>query len=77
MVDKIPQYIEVDVSTLRIGQTLKVQDVPLPEEIQLKTQQNFPVISVVGRTKALDEEVSEVEEGLEEGQAAEETEAEE
>ncbi len=63
--------------TLRIGQTLKVQDVPLPEEIQLKTQQNFPVISVVGRTKALDEEVSEVEEGLEEGQEAEETEAEE
>ena len=77
MADKIPQYIEVDVSTLRIGQTLKVQDVPLPEEIQLKTQQNFPVISVVGRTKALDEEVSEVEEGLEEGQEAEETEAEE
>ena len=74
MADKIPQYIEVDVSTLRIGQTLKVQDVPLPEEIQLKTQQNFPVISVVGRTKALDEEVSEVEEGLEEGQEAEETE---
>ena len=54
-----------------------MQDVPLPEEIKLKTQQNFPVISVVGRTKALDEEVSEVEEGLEEGQEAEETEAEE
>jgi hypothetical protein len=35
------------------------------------------VISVVGRTKALDEEVSEVEEGLVEGQEAEETEAEE
>jgi hypothetical protein len=48
-----------------------------PEEIQLKTQQNFPVISVVGRTKALDEEVSDVEEGLEEGQEAEETEADE
>jgi large subunit ribosomal protein L25 len=77
MADKIPQYIEVDVSTLRIGNTLKVRDIPLPEEIQLKTQQNFPVISVVGRTKALDEEVSEVEETLEEGEEAEETEAEE
>ena len=29
MADKIPQYIEVDVSTLRIGQTLKVQDLSL------------------------------------------------
>ena len=39
--------------------------------MQLKTKQNFPVISVVGRTKALDEEVSE-EESMEEGQETEE-----
>ena len=72
MADKIPPYIEVDVSKLMIGQTLKVQEIPLSEEMQLKTKQNFPVISVVGRTKALDEEVSE-EESMEEGQESEET----
>ena len=73
MADKIPSFIEVDVSNLMLGQTLKVQQIPLPEELKLQTKQDFPVISVVGRTKSLDEEVS-LDESLEEGEEAEETE---
>jgi large subunit ribosomal protein L25 len=71
MAENIPSYIEVDVTKLMIGQTLKVQEIPLSEKMQLKTKQNFPIISVVGRTKALEEEVGE-DESMVEGQESEE-----
>ena len=55
-VDRIPQNIEVDVSSLNMGQTLKVSDISIPDYLSLQSQENFPVISVVGRVKTLEEE---------------------
>ena len=56
MPDQIPAYVEIDVSQLKLGQTLNVQEIQLPEQVRLKTRQNFPVVSIVGRTKDLEEE---------------------
>lgn len=69
--DRIPPNIEIDVSELHLGQTLKVQDLKLPNFLSLLTHENFPVISVVGRLKTLEEEeqaaLLAAEEGIEEG----------
>lgn len=54
--EHIPPYIEIDVSQLDMGETLKVQEITLPEHVRLKTRQNFPVLSVVGRAMTLEEE---------------------
>lgn len=74
MPEHIPSYIEIDVSQLDMGQTLKVQDIQLPEHVSLKTRQNFPVLSVVGRAMTLEEEeeVLAAEEAVEEEETEEE-----
>ena len=84
--DRIPQNIEVDVSSLNMGQTLKVSDIAIPDYLSLQSQENFPVISVVGRVKTLEEEEEEAaalaaeleeEETTEEGETEEENVSEE
>ena len=78
--DRIPQNIEVDVSSLNMGQTLKVSDISIPDYLSLQSQENFPVISVVGRVKTLEEEEEEaaaLAAELEEEEATEEGETEE
>lgn len=43
----IPEHIEVDVSALEIGQAIHVRDLRLPEGVQVMTDAELPVASVV------------------------------
>ena len=60
---EIPSEIEVDSSMLEIGDSVRIQDVKLPEKVSHSTGENFAVISIVGRAK--EEEVEEVETEIE------------
>jgi large subunit ribosomal protein L25 len=43
----IPEFVEVDVSALEIGQSIHVSDLRLPEGVDVKTDPTLPVASVV------------------------------
>ncbi len=43
----IPQYFEADVSSLEIGQSLHVKDIPIPANIELHVDSSAPVVSVI------------------------------
>ena len=43
----IPEFIEVDVSALEVGQAIHVSEVHLPEGVEVKTEATLPVASVV------------------------------
>jgi large subunit ribosomal protein L25 len=43
----IPEFVEVDVSALEIGQSIHVSDLRLPEGVEVKTDPTLPVASVV------------------------------
>ena len=47
----IPSIIEVDSSELEIGDSIRIQDVKLPEKTTHSTDGNYAVISIVGRVK--------------------------
>jgi len=68
---EIPADIEVDVSTLDIGDVVHVEEVTLPEGAEIRTDVNFTVVGVVGAMaeKAEVEEGEEVE-GIEGGEEA-------
>ncbi|ABA89244.1 ribosomal protein L25 [Syntrophotalea carbinolica DSM 2380] len=68
----IPANIEVDVTALNIGDALHVQDVQLPEGVEIPQDVNFTVVTVTGRTAEVEEEGAEVvEEGEEAAEAGE------
>ena len=60
----IPSIVEVDSSELEIGDSVRIQDVKLPEKVSHSTEENYAVISIVGRVKEEIEEtvVSDTEE---------------
>ena len=65
----IPSFIEVNSSALEIGDSLRIQEVELPAKVSLSTDENYAVISIVGRAKEEEEEeIVAVEEG-EEGES--------
>ena len=64
----IPKELMADVSELELGQSLHVRDIPLPEGVELKSDPELSVVSVVAPMKEEEEPV--VEEGAEEGEAA-------
>ncbi|MED5482753.1 MAG: 50S ribosomal protein L25 [SAR324 cluster bacterium] len=69
----IPSFVEVDSSGMEVGDSIRIQDVKLPEKVNIGTEENFAVISIVGRAKEEEEEVG-VEEEIGEGEeGAEET----
>ena len=72
----IPSFIEVNSSALEIGDSLRIQEVELPAKVSLSTDENYAVISIVGRTKEEEEEeeIVAVEEGEEEGEGESERE---
>lgn len=73
----IPDIIEVDVSTLNIGDSIHVEEVVLPEGVEVIADVNFTVITVASPTREeLPEEMEEEEEGLEGEEAEGEGEAE-
>ena len=64
----IPSFIEVNSSALEIGDSLRIQEVELPAKVSLSTDENYAVISIVGRAKEEEDEIVAVEEG-EEGES--------
>ena len=66
----IPPKLVVDVSLLEIGDSIKIQEVELPEKVSLSTEENYAIISIVGRAPEEEELVEEIED--EEGADGEE-----
>jgi large subunit ribosomal protein L25 len=64
----IPQEIVADVSALDIGNSLHVRDLVLPEGVELESDPDLPVVSVV--PPRVEEEAAPAEEVLVEGEAA-------
>ena len=65
----IPSFVELDISKLELGDSIRIQDIELPEKVSHSTEENYAVISIVGRAKeeeVVEEEISEGEEGSEE-----------
>ena len=71
----IPSKLVVDVSQLEVGDSIKIQEVELPEKVSHSTEENYAIISIVGRAPEEEEEVEEIEdEEGEEGEGEEGTE---
>ena len=62
----IPASIELDTSELEIGDSIRILDIELPAKVSHSTEENYAVISIVGRAKEEEEEIAEGEEGAEE-----------
>jgi large subunit ribosomal protein L25 len=70
----IPDSIVVDVSDMAIGDSIHVEELPVPDGVEILADVNFTVVTV---SSAMAAEVSEEEGEEEEGEAAEGEEAEE
>jgi large subunit ribosomal protein L25 len=74
----IPEAIEIDISELGIGDSIHLEDVPLGENVEVATDVNYTVVTVL--SPKVEEEVVEEEEeeleGAEEGAEGEAAEAE-
>jgi len=75
---EIPESIAIDISSLDIGDAIHVEDIQLPEGVEISPDTNFTVVTVTS-PKAEEEPEEEVEEGeaAAEGEAAPETSEEE
>jgi len=47
----IPAFIEVDASELEVGDSVRILDIQLPEKVSHSTEENYAVITIVGRVK--------------------------
>ncbi len=63
--DAIPEHIEIDCSNLDLGDTIHIEDVPLPEGAVVHHEVNFTVLNIAAPTKA---EAAEEEAAAEEGE---------
>jgi len=71
----IPESIEIDISGLAIGDSIHLEDIPLGENVEVETDVNYTVVTVIS-PKVEEEEVAEgEEEELEEGEEGAEGEA--
>ena len=71
----IPESIEIDISELTIGDSIHLEDVPLGENVEISSDVNYTVVTVLS-PKVEEEEVEEEEgEELEEGEEGAEGEA--
>lgn len=61
--DTIPEHIEIDCSTLEIGDSVHIDDIAMPEGSAVTHDVNFTVLNISAPKKA--EEVEEVEEAAE------------
>ena len=59
----IPAFIEVDASELEVGDSVRILDIQLPEKVSHSTEENYAVITIVGRVK--EEEIVPEEEQVE------------
>lgn len=67
---EVPEHIDLDVSHMAIGDTLRIADVHVGESVKLLDDPEIVVATVTAPTRAIEEEVAEAAEG-EEGEAAE------
>jgi large subunit ribosomal protein L25 len=58
---EIPEEITIDISELEVGQSLSVVDLDLPEGIDLVTDSDEVIVTVVTPTELIEEEVEEEE----------------
>ncbi len=65
----IPEFLEIDISKLDIGQSVHVADITPPENVEFMTPDDYVVVSIIA-PRALEELVTEEEE-VEEGELAE------
>jgi len=68
--EDIPDFFELDVSQLEVGDSLHVRDIPVPREVEIRAGANLTVV-VITHAKAVEETVSEAEEEAEEEVAIE------
>ena len=61
----IPSFVEVDSSSLELGDSIRIQDVKLPGNVTVGTDENFAVISIVGRAKEEEELIVDAAEAVE------------
>ena len=61
----IPSKLVVDVSQLEVGDSIKIQEVALPEKVSHSTEENYAIISIVGRAPEEEEGVEEIEDEAE------------
>jgi large subunit ribosomal protein L25 len=47
----IPDAIEIDVTALKVAQSIHVNEIPLPEGVKLLDNPKTPVVSILGRVK--------------------------
>ena len=69
--NEIPEAFEVDVTQLDIGQSIHVEELSLPETVEIPAEVNFTVVTVLAPKVEVEEEEEEV---LEEGEEVEEAE---
>jgi len=73
---QIPEVIEVDISELDIGDSVHVQEIPLESGVEIASETNFTVMTVLSPKMEAEEETEEEEaEALAEGEEETETEA--
>ena len=68
----IPKEIVVDVTAIELGQSLHVRDIALPEGVELRSDGDLSVLSVVAASKAEEETPAEGAEGEEDAEPGEE-----
>ena len=70
----IPEKIDVDISNLEIGGSVKLSDVTLPDDVNpVITDRDITIASLTARAEEIEEEI--IEEIDEEGEATSDTEA--
>lgn len=66
---QIPEVIEVDISEMDIGDSFHVQEIPLESGVEIASETNFTVMTVLSPKKEVDEETeAEEAEALAEGE---------
>jgi len=63
---EIPEPIEIDITDLDIGDSIHVKEIPLEGNIEMPTDVNFTVLTILSPTKEEEVEEEELEEGMEE-----------
>ncbi|MDR0329317.1 MAG: 50S ribosomal protein L25, partial [Rickettsia sp.] len=48
-VNNIPKNINIDVTNMHIGQSLKAKSIKLPEGVQLASKNDFIIATIIGR----------------------------
>jgi large subunit ribosomal protein L25 len=71
----IPESFEIDISELDIGDSIHLEDLPLGENVEVDSDVNYTVVTVLSPKVEEVEAVEEEEEGLEEGEEGAEGEA--